>query len=63
MNQTKSNVGLMFAATGEGTLLTPQVMYRAKHLYDLWSEGDHAGARYYTRKTGWIANVSWIGLN
>ena len=35
MNQTKSNVSVMFTATGDVILLPPYVMYRAKHLYGL----------------------------
>ncbi|XP_047115917.1 MFS-type transporter clz9-like [Schistocerca piceifrons] len=44
----------MFAATGDGTLLPLYVIYKAKHLYDLWSEGGPAGARFNRSKSGWM---------
>ena len=54
----------MFAATADGTLLPPYVIYKAQHLYDLWTEGGPRGARYNRKanQVGWMATVSLIGF-
>ncbi|XP_074039998.1 uncharacterized protein [Leptinotarsa decemlineata] len=54
MNQTKAGVTVMFAATASGELLSPYVIYKAVHLYDLWIQGGPQGSKYNRSKSGWI---------
>lgn len=53
-DSSKSSISLMWAGAGDGTLLPPYVVYRAKHLYDEWCRGGPAKARYGRSLTGWF---------
>lgn len=44
----------MYAATASGKLLPPYVVYKAKHLYDSWTESGPRGTRYYRTLSGWF---------
>ncbi|CAH2088891.1 unnamed protein product [Euphydryas editha] len=46
MNSSKSSVSLMMAATADGNLLPPYVVYKAQNLYNTWTENGPPGARY-----------------
>ncbi|XP_039275899.1 uncharacterized protein LOC120349576 [Nilaparvata lugens] len=50
----------MFAATAAGKLLPPYVIYKSKHLYDLWCEGGPAEALYNRTKSGWIDGNTFL---
>lgn len=43
----------MFAVAGDGTLLPPYIVYKAKHMYEGWEDGGFAGARYNRAMNGW----------
>lgn len=59
MNQTKSAVSIMFAATGDGKLLPCYVIYKAKNVYSTWSEGGPKSTRYNATTSGWFDNVTF----
>ena len=46
LNATKSSISIMFAGTASGTLLGQYVVYKARHLYDTWTEGGPPGTYY-----------------
>jgi hypothetical protein len=39
MNTSKSATSIMFAATGDGKLLPPYVVYKSQNLYSSWTVG------------------------
>lgn len=47
----------MFAATANGNLLTPDVVYKLKHLYPEWIEGGPDGCQYNRSQSGWFDSV------
>lgn len=57
MNQSKSATSIMYAATASGKLLVPYVVYKAKHLYDSWTENGPRGTRYNRTLSGWFDAV------
>ncbi|XP_039755804.1 uncharacterized protein LOC120630605 [Pararge aegeria] len=54
MNSSKSSVSLMIAATADGSLLPPYVVYKAQNLYNTWTENGPLGARYNRTQSGWF---------
>lgn len=54
MNSTKSSTSLMYAGCADGALLPPYVVYKATNMYDTWTVGGPAGARYNRSKSGWF---------
>ncbi|KAK4315437.1 hypothetical protein Pmani_013354 [Petrolisthes manimaculis] len=54
MNSTKSSISIMFACTASGKLLPPYVVYKAKHIYDAWTEGGPSNTRYNRTESGWF---------
>lgn len=54
INQTKSSVSVMFAATASGVLLPPYVIYKATNLYDAWTVGGPPGCLFNRTKSGWM---------
>lgn len=44
----------MFAASADGKLLPPYIIYKSAHLYDTWTEGGPPGTRYNRSPSGWI---------
>lgn len=54
INQTKSSVSVMFAATASGVLLPPYVIYKATNLYDAWTLGGPSGCLFNRTKSGWM---------
>lgn len=60
MNQTKSNMSVMFSATASGKLLPPYVIYKSTHLYDLWCEGGPTGTFYNRTKSGWMDGSTFL---
>jgi len=54
MNQSKSATSVMYAGAADGTLLPPYIVYKATNLYDTWTFGGPAGARYNRSKSGWF---------
>lgn len=54
IDTSKSSTSVMFAVAGDGTLLPPYVVYKAKHLYPGWTEGGFTGSRYNRTTNGWF---------
>ncbi|XP_018392970.1 PREDICTED: uncharacterized protein LOC108772024 [Cyphomyrmex costatus] len=54
IDSSKSSTSVMFAATGDGILLPPYTVYKAKNLYPTWVEGGITGARYNRNESGWF---------
>lgn len=44
----------MFAASADGNLFPPYVVYKAKNLYAPWIEGDVQGSHYNCTESGWF---------
>jgi len=40
-------------------ILPPYVVYKAEHLWDLWTTGCLKGARYNRSKSGWFDAVTF----
>lgn len=63
LNESKTGVTVLFAATASGILLPPYTIYKAVHIYDLWIQGGPEGAHYNRSKSGWIDGfcfLDWI---
>lgn len=54
MDTSKSSTSIMFAATGNGTLLPPYVVFAGKHLYPEWVENAPSGTRFNRSDSGWF---------
>lgn len=54
MDSSKSSNSVMFAAFGNGTLLPPYIVYKAKNIYPEWIKNGPTGARYNRSKNGWF---------
>ncbi|XP_063232409.1 uncharacterized protein LOC134536584 [Bacillus rossius redtenbacheri] len=54
LNSSKASISVMFAASGDGKILPPYVVYRAQHLYDSWRVGGPQNSRYNRTKSGWF---------
>lgn len=54
IDTSKSSTSVMFAITGNGNLLPPYVVYKARHLYPGWTEGGYPGSRYNRTPNGWF---------
>lgn len=54
MNSSKASTSVMFAATGEGKILPPYVVFKAQHMYDSWRERGPKNSRYNRTKSGWF---------
>lgn len=54
IDQTKTNISVMFAINAAGESLSPYVCYKSEHLYDTWQDGGPEGAKYDHSKSGWF---------
>lgn len=54
VDTSKTNISVMMAAAADGTILPPYTVYKAKHLYDTWTEGGINGAGYNRNQSGWF---------
>ena len=52
LDSTKSNISVMMAATGNGELLPPYVLYKAEHMWSTWQEGGPPGMNYNRNESG-----------
>lgn len=59
MNATKASTSIMFACTASGTLLPAYVVYKSRHLYDLWTEGGPPQTRYNRTDSGWFDGTTF----
>ncbi|KAJ8916979.1 hypothetical protein NQ315_008379 [Exocentrus adspersus] len=46
IDTSKSSTSVMLAVAGNGKLLPPYIVYKAKHMYEGWTEGGFPNARY-----------------
>lgn len=63
MNSTKTLISIMFAASGNGTVLSPYTVYRSKHMHDSWRKGGPKGARFNRSQSGWFHSLcfdDWV---
>lgn len=60
INHSKGCISLMFAATAEGELLPPYVVYKSENLWSEWCRGGPEGARYNRSKSGWFDSVAFL---
>jgi len=51
---TKSSISIMFAIAGDEQLLAPYVVYKAKHVYNVWIEGGPERTAYNCSSSGWF---------
>lgn len=58
-NFSKASTSIMFAASAEGKLLPPYVVYKAHNLYESWTVGGIKGARYNRSASGWFDSTSF----
>ena len=54
INYSKGATSIMFAGTAEGVLLEPYVVYKAKNMWNTWTEGGPPKTRYNNSKSGWF---------
>lgn len=57
IDSSKSSNSVMFAALGDGTLLPPYIVYRAKNIYPEWTQNGPPGTRFNRSKNGWFDSV------
>ena len=58
-NHSKAGVSVMFAGSASGKLLPPYVVYKAQNLYQEWTAGGPAGAKYTFSPSGWFDEQSF----
>nr|XP_049693406.1 uncharacterized protein LOC126053967 [Helicoverpa armigera] len=54
LNNSKTAISIMFAATASGEVFPPYVVYQSIHLWTNWCEGGPPGARFNKTKSGWF---------
>ncbi|KAJ8918218.1 hypothetical protein NQ315_014087 [Exocentrus adspersus] len=54
IDSSKSSNSVMFAVLGDGTMLPPYIVYKAKNMYSEWVENGPEGARYNRFPNGWF---------
>lgn len=59
MNTSKVSTSIMFAATAEGTMLDPYVVYKGDRLIGDWIEGGPINCHYNITKSGWFEGSSF----
>jgi len=53
-DSTKTSISLMFCGSAAGEVIPPYVVYKADHLWNLWTEGGLKNVRYNRSKSGWF---------
>ena len=56
-NSSKSSTSLMLSGAADGTLLPFYTVFKAKHLYDTWTEGGPSSCRFNRSASGWFDSV------
>lgn len=54
LDSTKSAFSVMCSVSGDGSFLAPYTVYKAKHLYDTWTQYGPQGGRYAATESGWF---------
>lgn len=60
MNSTKGCISVMFAASADGQVLPPFVVYKSESLWTQWVEGGPDDARYSRTKSGWFDSSTFF---
>lgn len=60
MNHSKSCISIMFAATAEGILLPPYVVFKSENLWEAWCKDGPIDARYNRTKSGWFDSTMFL---
>ena len=55
-NSSKGSTSLMLAGAGDGTVLPFHTLYKAKYLYDTWTEGGPSRCRFNCSASGCFGN-------
>ena len=53
-DSTKASISMMFCGSADGCMLPAYVVYKAKHIWSTWMEGEPIGVRYSRSKSGWF---------
>lgn len=54
MNSSKTSTSIMFACSGDGTMLPVYTVYKSQHLYDTWCTGGPKSSFYNRTISGWF---------
>lgn len=54
VDSSKTSISVIFAVMGNGILIPPYTVYKAKYLYPTWIERGISGSRYNRNKSGWF---------
>ncbi|KAJ8936782.1 hypothetical protein NQ318_008998 [Aromia moschata] len=54
IRSSKTSNAVMFATSGDSKLLLSYIVYKAKHLYEGWTEGGIEGTKYNQTHSGWF---------
>ena len=54
IDHSKSHTSVMFAISAGGEVLPPYILYKAKYLYESWTEGGPPRALYDSDESGWF---------
>lgn len=60
LNHSKGCISIMFAATADGVLLPPYVVYKSECLWDAWCKDGPVDARYNRTKSGWFDSTMFL---
>lgn len=53
-NSSKRSTSVVFSVSAYGNILSPYVVYKAKHFYHSWKERGPENARYNRTESGWF---------
>ncbi|KAI5692806.1 hypothetical protein M8J75_001569 [Diaphorina citri] len=56
-NTSKTATSLMFCGNAAGKLLPPYLVYKAEHMWSVWTQNGPPGTRYNRSKSGWFDSV------
>lgn len=60
LNHFKGCISIMFAATANGELLPPYVVFKSDNLWTTWCTDGPEGTRYSRSKSGWFDSVVFL---
>lgn len=53
-DSSKTSTSVMFTISGAGEVSSPFIVYKAKYVYDTWTENGHPNAIYRSSPSGWF---------
>lgn len=54
IDNSKTSISVMIAASADGYIFPPYTVYKAKHIYPTWIEGGIPGSGYNRNSSGWF---------